>query len=34
MEWKGVYPALTTKFTPNDELDFEAFSLPNGEDSK
>lgn len=25
MEWKGVYPALTTKFTPNDELDFEAF---------
>ncbi len=25
MEWKGVYPALTTKFTTNDELDFEAF---------
>lgn len=27
MEWKGVYPALTTKFTPNDELDFEAFKM-------
>ncbi len=25
MEWKGVFPALTTKFTSNDELDFEAF---------
>ena len=23
--WKGVYPAVTTKFTDNDELDFEAF---------
>jgi 4-hydroxy-tetrahydrodipicolinate synthase len=24
-EWKGVFPAVTTKFTDNDELDFEAF---------
>lgn len=23
--WNGVYPAVTTKFTDNDELDFEAF---------
>ena len=23
--WKGVFPAVTTKFTENDELDFEAF---------
>src|SRR5471030_3055533 len=23
--WKGVFPAVTTKFTDNDELDFEAF---------
>ncbi len=26
MEWKGVFPALTTMFTANDELDFEAFN--------
>src|SRR6202000_935644 len=24
-EWKGVFPAVTTKFTDNDELDFAAF---------
>ncbi|HVW15217.1 MAG TPA: dihydrodipicolinate synthase family protein [Mucilaginibacter sp.] len=24
-EWKGVFPAVTTKFTNNDELDFAAF---------
>ncbi len=24
-EWKGVFPALTTKFTKNDELDFSLF---------
>lgn len=24
-EWKGVFPAVTTKFTDNDELDFQAF---------
>lgn len=24
-EWKGVFPAVTTKFTDNDELDLEAF---------
>src|SRR5665213_874691 len=23
--WKGVFPAVTTKFTDNDELDFDAF---------
>jgi 1-pyrroline-4-hydroxy-2-carboxylate deaminase len=23
--WKGVFPALTTKFTPDDKLDFKAF---------
>ena len=23
--WEGVFPAVTTKFTDNDELDFEAF---------
>src|SRR5258708_28242949 len=23
--WKGVFPAVTTKFTDNDELDFAAF---------
>jgi dihydrodipicolinate synthase/N-acetylneuraminate lyase len=23
--WKGVFPAVTTKFTENDELDFDAF---------
>lgn len=25
IEWKGVFPALTTKFTSNDELDFPLF---------
>lgn len=25
IEWKGVFPAVTTKFTANDELDFDAF---------
>ncbi|MBA4146305.1 MAG: dihydrodipicolinate synthase family protein [Cytophaga sp.] len=25
MEWKGVFPALTTKFTSHDELDFPLF---------
>ena len=25
MEWNGVYPALTTQFTADDEVDFEAF---------
>jgi dihydrodipicolinate synthase/N-acetylneuraminate lyase len=24
-DWKGVFPAVTTKFTANDELDFETF---------
>ncbi len=24
-DWKGIYPALTTKFTKNDELDFSLF---------
>ena len=24
-DWKGVFPAVTTKFTANDELDFDAF---------
>ena len=27
MEWKGVMPAVTTKFTSEDELDLEMFSL-------
>src|SRR5215217_4827168 len=26
LEWKGVFPALTTKFTANDELDLALFS--------
>ncbi|NOW93742.1 dihydrodipicolinate synthase family protein [Mucilaginibacter sp. SG564] len=26
-EWKGVLPAVTTKFTNHDELDFEAFNI-------
>lgn len=26
-EWKGVFPALTTKFTPNDELDLPLFEI-------
>jgi 1-pyrroline-4-hydroxy-2-carboxylate deaminase len=25
INWKGVFPAVTTKFTENDELDFKAF---------
>ncbi len=25
-EWKGVFPALTTKFTSGDEIDFELFN--------
>ncbi|MBX2962193.1 MAG: dihydrodipicolinate synthase family protein [Cyclobacteriaceae bacterium] len=25
VQWKGVYPALTTKFTPDDKLDFKLF---------
>ena len=25
INWKGVFPALTTKFTANDELDFSLF---------
>jgi len=25
IEWKGVFPALTTKFTPDDKLDFVTF---------
>ena len=25
--WKGVFPAVTTKFTDNDELDFDAFNV-------
>lgn len=27
INWTGVYPAVTTKFTDNDELDFETFDL-------
>ena len=27
MDWKGVMPAVTTKFTANDELDLEMFSI-------
>ncbi len=26
-DWKGVFPAVTTKFTANDELDLEAFDV-------
>jgi len=26
-DWKGVFPAVTTKFTANDELDFDAFDV-------
>ncbi|RKR80801.1 4-hydroxy-tetrahydrodipicolinate synthase [Mucilaginibacter gracilis] len=26
-EWKGVFPAVTTKFTDNDELDLDAFDI-------
>jgi dihydrodipicolinate synthase/N-acetylneuraminate lyase len=26
-DWKGVFPAVTTKFTDNDELDFAAFDI-------
>jgi len=25
--WQGVYPAVTTKFTPNDKLDLPTFGL-------
>src|SRR5699024_7648831 len=24
--WNGVYPAITTKFTDNDEIDFDAYT--------
>ena len=27
INWTGVFPAVTTKFTANDELDFKAFNL-------
>jgi len=27
INWTGVFPAVTTKFTANDELDFESFDL-------
>ena len=27
IKWTGVFPAVTTKFTANDELDFEAFDV-------
>ena len=27
IEWSGVYPAVTTKFTPNDQLDLNMFGL-------
>ncbi|RZM27284.1 MAG: dihydrodipicolinate synthase family protein [Pedobacter sp.] len=27
LKWTGVFPAVTTKFTENDELDFETFDL-------
>ena len=27
VDWTGVYPAVTTKFTPDDELDLETFEL-------
>lgn len=27
INWNGVFPAVTTKFTANDELDFETFDL-------
>ena len=26
-EWKGIFPAVTTKFTADDQLDFAAFDL-------
>lgn len=26
-DWKGVFPAVTTKFTDNDDLDFDAFDI-------
>ena len=26
-EWKGIFPAVTTKFTTEDQLDFEAFEV-------
>lgn len=27
LKWEGVFPAMTTKFTSHDELDFEAFNV-------
>ncbi len=27
VDWTGVYPAVTTKFTPDDELDLETFGI-------
>jgi dihydrodipicolinate synthase/N-acetylneuraminate lyase len=27
IKWSGVFPAVTTKFTENDELDFVAFDI-------
>ena len=27
INWSGVFPALTTKFTNNDDLDFEMFKV-------
>ena len=27
INWSGVFPAVTTKFTENDELDFKTFDL-------
>jgi len=27
IKWTGVFPAVTTKFTDNDELDFDAFNI-------
>ncbi len=26
-EWKGIFPAMTTKFTSDDQLDFDAFNV-------
>ena len=27
VEWKGVMPAVTTKFTPDDKLDLDMFGV-------
>ena len=27
IQWKGIMPAVTTKFTDNDELDLKTFEL-------